>query len=262
MRGTGVFRTDDQYWRGCLAALTQTQRLSRVSAIGVAIAATLGLGHGVGRLAVGGHETALNISAAQSLTHMRGFPVDTLDDRSTAARHVSIWRRDLRRTPGGLLDAYLARPEPWRDELLPILAAHSVPPEFLYLALQESGMDPTAESPAMAVGLWQFTESTARQYGLAIQDGVDERLDWRLSTDAAGRYLRDLYNRFGTWELAAAAYNGGPTRVSRALETSGSDSYWQLIEAGHLPRETREYVPKFLAIVELAGERVGQPIGQ
>lgn len=226
-------------------------------AIITAVTLAITLGDGLGRWTAGGHEAVSAIASSDIASRSRGLPVDSLDDVTTARRYVSSWRSDLRQTPRRLLDSYLARPEPWRDELVPILESHSVPPEFLYLALVESGMDPAAESPAEAVGLWQFTEATARQYGLIIGDGVDERLDWRRSTHAAGRYLRDLHDLFGTWELAAAAYNGGPGRVSRALETTGASSYWQLVSAGHLPRETRDYVPRFLAIVELAGERVG-----
>jgi len=176
---------------------------------------------------------------------------------------VSSRQRDLRKVPRRVLDAYLARPDAWREQLVPILASHEVPPEFLYLALVESGMDPEAESPAAAAGLWQLTPATARHYGLIVGDDLDERLDWRRSTSAAGRYLSDLYALFGTWELAAAAYNAGPGRVSRAMAETGTESYWDLIEAGRLPEETREYVPKFLAIVQLAAlrdaERRGDP---
>ena len=174
---------------------------------------------------------------------------------AAAAPHIWTWRRDFDRLPRRLLDAYLAKPERWRDELVPILSSYDVPPAFLYLALIESEMDPFAESPAAAAGLWQFSEATAIQYGLTVDEQVDERLDWRRSTRAASRYLRDLHARFGTWELAAAAYNAGPGRVSRALTDTGATSYWELIEAGRLPAETRDYVPKFLAVVVLAEGR-------
>jgi len=224
-----------------------------------------GLGHGIGSAVTRLHDATVasastvgTAGASGAPSRAGGGPDPDADLReATARRYVSTWRVDLGRTPPHLLDAWLARPELWRDELVPILESYRVPADFLYLALLESGMDPDAESPSRAVGLWQFTESTARQYGLRVGDGVDQRRDSRLSTFAAGRYLRDLYDHFGSWELAAAAYNGGPGRVSRALELSGSDSYWDLVEAGHLPAETRAYVPKFLAVVELAQERVG-----
>lgn len=170
---------------------------------------------------------------------------------------VGRWMSRLRGTSPRLLDAYLSRAEPWRDDLLPILRFHGLPEEFLYLPLLESGMDPEAVSPADAVGLWQFTDATARRYGLAVAAERDERRDGKLSTEAAGRYLRDLYLEFGSWELAAAAYNAGPGRVRRALRRSGGGTFWELAEAGALPAETRSYVPRFLALVELARAQGG-----
>lgn len=172
-----------------------------------------------------------------------------------AELHMTEWRARLLRTPRRLLDAYLSRPDPWKGELLPILRAHEVPPRFLYLALVESGWDAEARSPKDAVGLWQLTDGTARAYGLVIDSARDERLDERLATIAAGSYLRDLFDEFGSWDLAAAAYNAGPTRVRRALRWSGSDDYWDLVRGGHLPSETRAYVPRFLAVARLAAER-------
>lgn len=172
-----------------------------------------------------------------------------------AELHVTEWRARLLRTPRRLLDAYLSRPDPWRDELLPILRAHEVPSRFLYLALVESGWDPEARSPKDAVGLWQLTDATAREYGLVVDSVRDERTDERLATAAAGRYLRDLFEEFGSWELAAAAYNAGPARVRRALRWSGGDDYWDLVRGTYLPPETRAYVPRFLAVVRLAAER-------
>ncbi len=179
-----------------------------------------------------------------------------------AGVHVMEWRDRLLRTPPRLLEAYLSRPDPWMDELLPILKEHDVPPGFLYLALIESGWDSEARSSADAVGLWQFTRSTGRQYGLQIEEGTDDRTDERLATSAAGRYLRDLFDDFGSWELAAAAYNAGPARVRRALDSTGADDYWTLVEGKHLPPETRAYVPKFIAVVQLAAERVADPEAQ
>jgi membrane-bound lytic murein transglycosylase D len=171
--------------------------------------------------------------------------------------HVAEWRGRLLRTPPRLLNAYLSRPDPWMEELAPLLEAHEVPRSFLYLALIESGMDPEARSSADAVGLWQFTPETGRQYGLRVEDDADDRTDERLSTSAAGRYLRNLFDDFGSWELAAAAYNAGPTRVREALDSSGEVDYWGLVQGKHLPPETRAYVPKFLAVLQLASERDG-----
>jgi membrane-bound lytic murein transglycosylase D len=184
-------------------------------------------------------------------------PIEPAFERDPVLLHVAHWRGRLLRTPPRLLDAYLSRPDPWMEELAPLLEAHEVPRGFLYLALIESGMDPEARSSADAVGLWQFTPETGRQYGLRVEDEADDRTDERLSTSAAGRYLRNLFDDFGSWELAAAAYNAGPTRVREALDSSGAEDYWGLVEGKHLPPETRAYVPKFLAVMQLASERAG-----
>jgi membrane-bound lytic murein transglycosylase D len=127
-----------------------------------------------------------------------------------------------------------------------------MPEDLVYLSMIESGFNPNARSRVNAVGLWQFMAPTARGYGLRVDDYVDERRDPEKSTDAALRYLRDLHEQLGSWYLAAAAYNGGDGRVSRALaaETGrrkgeSEEDFWRIRH--RLPRETREYVPLMLA---------------
>lgn len=224
----------------------------RVALLGAAAIACLAATR-PGASAAEGAQTPLRLEGdGRACGTPAGSPAFEVD---AAELHVTEWRGRLLRTPRRLLDAYLSRPDPWKDELLPILEAHEVPSRFLYLALVESGWDPEARSPKDAVGLWQLTDVTARAYGLVVDSARDERTDERLATIAAGRYLRDLFEEFGSWELAAAAYNAGPTRVRRALRGSGGEGYWDLHRRGHLPRETRAYVPRFLAVVELASER-------
>ena len=139
--------------------------------------------------------------------------------------------------------------------------ALGIPEDLVYLALIESGFSNTAVSRANAVGMWQFIASTARNYDLKIDTWVDERRDPFKATEAAGRHLRDLYERFGSWYLAAAAYNGGPGRVSRgiqrlggAAETPSDETFFDLSERRYLRRETRDYVPKLIAAVLVAKE--------
>lgn len=127
-----------------------------------------------------------------------------------------------------------------------------LPEDLLYLAMIESGMNPNAYSRARAVGLWQFIASTGRSYGLEINYWIDERRDPFRATDAAIAHLGDLYERFGSWYLAAAAYNAGAGRVSRGIRRTGSDDYWDLADARVLRRETRNYVPKLLAAATIA----------
>ncbi len=127
-----------------------------------------------------------------------------------------------------------------------------LPEDLLYLAMIESGMNPNAYSRARAVGLWQFIASTGRSYGLEISYWMDERRDPFRATDAAIAHLGDLYERFGSWYLAAAAYNAGAGRVSRGIRRTGSDDFWDLADARVLRRETRNYVPKLLAAATIA----------
>lgn len=125
----------------------------------------------------------------------------------------------------------------------------------LALAIAESGANPNAHSRAGAAGMWQFIRSTGKLYGLENDYWVDERMDLARSTHESMRHLRDLHDRFNSWELAYAAYNAGPRRVSRAIRFSGSHDFWTLRRRHFLPRETRNYVPKIVAIQYLLRER-------
>ena len=127
------------------------------------------------------------------------------------------------------------------------LEKYNLPYELEFLPVIESALRPGATSPAGAAGLWQFIPSTGKRYGLVINILVDERRDPVKSTDAACRYLRDLYNRFGDWSLAIAGYNCGEGAVQKALARAGGregKTFWDIYN--YLPRETRGYVPAFV----------------
>ena len=126
------------------------------------------------------------------------------------------------------------------------LDRHGMPQELKYLAVVESALFPGAKSRAAAVGLWQFMIGTGKMYGLEVDSYVDERCDVYQSTEAACLYLKDLYRIFGNWELALAAYNCGPGNVNKAIRRSGGTDYWSVYN--NLPRETRGYVPAFIAV--------------
>ena len=153
--------------------------------------------------------------------------------------------------------AWLRRMGRYRGYIEERLADAGLPRELVYLPLIESGYDVTASSSAAAVGLWQFMSGTARAEGLEVDDYVDERRDPYRSTDAAVRHLHGLYQTFGSWYLAAAAYNSGDGRIARLLKSYGypikapDAAYWDMQDA--LPTETRGYVPELLAAV-IVGE--------
>ncbi len=153
-------------------------------------------------------------------------------------------------------EEYLVREGLYGAMIRDKLRSRDMPEQLLYLAMIESGFSPAATSPVAASGIWQFMGATARGYGLVVDAWVDERRDPVRATDAALDYLEELYEEFGSWYLAAAAYNAGPARVQQAMRQSGVSSetdeavYWTIID--RLPRETREYVPKILAAALLA----------
>jgi membrane-bound lytic murein transglycosylase D len=169
---------------------------------------------------------------------------------------VERWMRryltDLRQE----FELYLAREGLYADLIRDALRERGLPEDLIYLAAIESAFRPEATSSQSASGIWQFMGPTAQEFGLRIDEYVDERRDPVQATEAALDYLQALHEQFGSWYLAAAAYNAGPGRVAQALRTrpqgvEGDETlYWDIIE--HLPPETREYVPKILAAILLS----------
>jgi len=147
---------------------------------------------------------------------------------------------------------YLARAGRYEDMIRTRLREAELPEDLLYLAMIESGMNPNAYSRAHAAGMWQFIRGTGRLYDLEIDYWVDERRDPFKATDAAIAHLGDLYQEFGSWYLAAAAYNAGAGRINRGIQRTGSTDFWDLADARVLRSETRNYVPKLIAAAIIA----------
>lgn len=174
-------------------------------------------------------------------------------------KRVDRWIRRFVGQDREVFEGYLVREGLYGAMIRDRLRSRGMPEELIYLAMIESGFSATATSSVSASGVWQFMGPTAREYGLTVDYWVDERRDPVRATDAALDYLEELHAEFGSWYLAAAAYNAGPGRVARVIQRYGptnvndDELYWMI--SGHLPVETREYVPKMLAATLLAEEK-------
>jgi membrane-bound lytic murein transglycosylase D len=171
------------------------------------------------------------------------------------AEHPSVQKWIAFYANGGKkrFEQVLKRGNLYKKQIHSILKKFRLPTNFYYLALIESEFKVEARSPVQATGIWQFMLPTARSYGLRINEYIDERRDpWR-STVAAALYLKNLNNVFDSWFLAMSAYNAGESRIMNAIIRSGTRDFWKLSQVGFIPRETREYVPRFLAAL-IVGE--------
>jgi membrane-bound lytic murein transglycosylase D len=245
----------------------------------------LGVAMGIGTLITGLERTAFLGSVAgveQAAPSTSGSAVGTLTndlaaltgvkrtsavasgsfaELNTDVQHPQVekWVTRLTTAARGDFKNSLSRMEKYEDMITAKIDAKGMPRELIYLALIESNFNPTAKSRVKAVGLWQFMSPTAREYGLSVRGKVDERKNPAKSTDAALTYLTQLHNRFGSWYLAAAAYNSGQGTVSKALrtvtgKTKGTDEDFFRI-MNKLPKETQDYVPKLIATARVGSER-------
>lgn len=149
---------------------------------------------------------------------------------------------------------WLARSEKYIHFMKSVLREHGLPEDLVYLSLIESGFDPHAYSRAKAVGLWQFIYLTGKRYGLRSNWWVDERRDPEKSTIAAAKYLKDLYEMFASWYLAAAGYNAGEYKIINAIKRYKTEDFWKLTNYAYLKRETKDYVPLMIAATLVAKE--------
>ncbi len=152
----------------------------------------------------------------------------------------------------GVFERAYARSGRYHDMIVSTLKQEGIPQDLIYLAQAESGFHPLAVSRAGARGIWQFMAARGRGYGLYHNQWVDDRQDPEKSTRAAAQHLKDLYNQFGDWYLAMAAYNSGPGTVQAAVKRTGYADFWELYRRNVLPKETRNYVPIILAVTIMA----------
>lgn len=183
----------------------------------------------------------VDIEAAASI------PIPEHRTINSAVRLFSVDMKDSIQTS-------LIRSAKYKDLIDKALDEQKLPKGLAYLPVIESAYMPTLTSRAGAHGIWQFMPETAREYGLRVDWWVDERADPERSTRAAAAYLKDLHRMFDDWALALAAYNCGPGRVKRTLNEAGASTFWELLDNGYLPKETRGYVPTFFATLLIASD--------
>lgn len=145
------------------------------------------------------------------------------------------------------MERYMSRSKRYEKLMKKVLRDNGLPEDLFYIALIESGFSSRATSHASAVGYWQFIRGTGKRYGLEINKFVDERRDPVLATQAAAEYFKGLYSVFGSWYLAMASYNVGENRVKKEVMKNYTRDFWELAKKKRFPRETVNYVPKFIA---------------
>ena len=198
----------------------------------------------------------LDPASHEALSHLQ-LP----DFNVPVSRRALTYVRFLTRSDRGrdLFETWLKRSGRYQDMILEQLREKVLPEDLIWVAMIESGFDPRAKSPAGAMGLWQFMKPTGEVYGLEVTPYVDMRRDPVAATVAATHHLRDLYQRFGTWDLALAAYNMGYEQLMAAIDQVGSTDFNELARQHALPDETASYVPKIVAAALVANnlERYG-----
>jgi membrane-bound lytic murein transglycosylase D len=214
------------------------------------VAVSLSTAWAVNRDIAGSHATPMDELIAAATSNANGAAV-TWDLPVTRNDRVDTWIDFLKGGNRDRTELWMQRSGRYTPMIRERLRERGMPEDLIYLAFIESGYSTKARSHAAAVGLWQFIAETGKRYGLEVNTYVDERRDPIESTDAALDYLQELYNRFGSWYLAAAAYNTGENRVARIMrQQTGSErgrdqDFWSI--AHLLPKETRNYVPLMLA---------------
>ena len=162
-------------------------------------------------------------------------------------KHYSFWLNYFTKRDQARFKRHLKNGYKYKQLVFHILKEHGLPTDLFYVGLIESGYNNRIKSTAGAAGPWQFMPKTAKHYGLRVDSQVDERWNIYKSTHAAARYFSDLYNIFGSWELAMAAYNAGEYRIIRSIRKGKTRSYRELVQKKLIPKETAYYVPKVAA---------------
>ncbi len=182
-----------------------------------------------------------------TLTTHSAHSTEKFDIPMSYNKEVDRWLKAFKRNEEAYFKSWLKKSKKKIPKIKGILSRNGLPKDLAYLPIIESGLNSHAVSSASAVGYWQFMAPTAKQYHLNITWWIDERRDLIKSTWAASQYLKDLYGMFGHWYLALSAYNMGENRLKKLIRRHQDDNFWSLSKKRGFPKETKDYVPKFLA---------------
>ncbi len=194
-------------------------------------------------------------SLAESMESSSVGTVDAspiFDIPMTYNHRVQFWIRHFQTSGRKDFQKWLARSTRYSPFILKELERSGMPKDIIYTAMVESGFAPAVQSPAAAVGIWQFIKPTAERYGLKVNWWLDERRNYVKSTAAAIKYKKNLYEMFGSWYLVSASYNCGENKVTGLIKKYGTNNFWELVQLQVLPKETADYVPKILAATMIA----------
>lgn len=249
----GYLLTAGRYWRAAKRVGARHGLKASIIAVGAVVAAgTLHQTSYLPRTPLGQRIAASASDSAQpGDTAVSADSVSGGLDDGVAHSRVEYWVHKLTTSMSSDFEQVLSRKQKYDDMITAKLDARGMPRDLVYLAAIESEYKPTARSRVGAVGMWQFMAATARRFGLTVSGHNDERKDPAKQTDAALAYLDNLHDRFGSWYLAAAAYNSGEGTVLKALKrvtgrSTGTDAdFFRIMPA--LPKETQDYVPKLIA---------------
>lgn len=196
--------------------------------------------------------TEINAEIASS--DFKEKPEDLNNIPTEVNEKVEAWLDYFQGRGSDLMERYLSRSGKYVPLMKDIFRREGLPEDLVYVALIESGFSSAAKSTANAVGFWQFIRSTGKRYGLQCDSYVDERRDFIKSTVAAADYFKGLYNLFGSWYLAIASYNVGENKIKNLVMKYHTRDFWKLAKSRRLPKETINYIPKFIAARMIAKE--------
>jgi len=255
--GAGLLCFENEFDNGGLSIRSQTQVCTESRDAGINPHPILNEYQNDGFYDLFGTLSDETLAGEKPLHQLMDYSNDT-SAKKAVKEQLTLFTERLR----GRFSLWLTRSKDYFPSLRQIFIDKGLPEDLVYLSLIESGFNFNALSRARAAGPWQFMEGTAKRYGLKVNYWVDERRNPFKATHAASSYLKDLYERFGAWELALAAYNAGEGNVEKAISGAKTNNFWEITKTRYLARETKDFVPRFIAARQIGVEPLKYGFGE